>query len=121
MKRREGSPEFTPMRGTHTAYGSSTPGVQLTADSTAKMIVIGASTGGTEAIRKVIEKFPPTTPGTIIVQHMPGSFTKMFSERLNQLCQMEVKEAEHGDRIRNGLILIAPGGKQREVIRSAGF
>ncbi len=120
MKRREGSPEFTPMRGTHTAHGSSTPGVQLTAEATAKMIVIGASTGGTEAIRKVIEKFPPTTPGTIIVQHMPGNFTKMFSERLNQLCQMEVKEAEHGDRIRNGLILIAPGGKQLEVIRSDG-
>jgi two-component system chemotaxis response regulator CheB len=86
-----------------------------------KIIAIGASTGGTEAIRKVIEKFPETTPGTIIVQHMPASFTKMFSARLNQLCLMQVKEAEHGDRIRKGLILIAPGGKQLEVIRSGGF
>ncbi|MCK5826347.1 MAG: chemotaxis response regulator protein-glutamate methylesterase [Desulfuromusa sp.] len=85
-----------------------------------KIIAIGASTGGTEAIRKVIEKFPVTTPGTVIVQHMPVGFTRMFSERLNQLCQMEVKEAEHGDRLRCGLILIAPGGKQLEVVRSDG-
>ncbi len=91
------------------------------AESTDKIIAIGASTGGTEAIRKVIENFPATTAGTVIVQHMPAGFTKMFSDRLNQLCQMQVKEAEHGDRIRSGLILIAPGGKQMEVIRSGGF
>lgn len=91
------------------------------AESTDKIIAIGASTGGTEAIRQVIEKFPANTPGTVIVQHMPAGFTKMFSDRLNQLCQMQVKEAEHGDRIRTGLVLIAPGGKQFEVIRSGGF
>ena len=91
------------------------------AESTDKVIAIGASTGGTEAIRRVIEKFPPTTAGTVIVQHMPSGFTKMFSDRLNQLCPMQVKEAEHGDRVRSGLILIAPGGKQLEVIRSGGF
>jgi two-component system chemotaxis response regulator CheB len=91
------------------------------AESTDKIIAIGASTGGTEAIRQVIEHFPANTPGTVIVQHMPAGFTKMFSDRLNQLCQMQVKEAEHGDRIRTGLILIAPGGKQFEVIRSGGF
>ena len=91
------------------------------AESTDKVIAIGASTGGTEAIRRVIENFPATTPGTVIVQHMPGGFTKMFSDRLNQLCQMQVKEAEHGDRVRTGLILIAPGGKQMEVVRSGGF
>ncbi len=91
------------------------------AESTDKIIAIGASTGGTEAIRRVIEKFPASTCGTVIVQHMPGGFTKMFSERLNQLCPMQVKEAEHGDRIRTGLILVAPGGKQLEVVRSGGF
>ncbi|MEA3363388.1 MAG: chemotaxis response regulator protein-glutamate methylesterase [Thermodesulfobacteriota bacterium] len=91
------------------------------AESTDKIIAIGASTGGTEAIRRVIEKFPATTPGTVIVQHMPSGFTKMFSDRLNQLCPMQVKEAEHGDRVRSGLILIAPGGKQLEVIRTGGF
>ncbi|MCF6267160.1 MAG: chemotaxis response regulator protein-glutamate methylesterase [Desulfuromusa sp.] len=91
------------------------------AESTDKIIAIGASTGGTEAIRRVIETFPATTSGTVIVQHMPAGFTKMFSDRLNQLCQMQVKEAEDGDRVRSGLILIAPGGKQLEVVRSGGF
>jgi len=99
---------------------AATPSSAL-AESTDKIIAIGASTGGTEAIRRVIEKFPATTYGTVIVQHMPGGFTKMFSDRLNQLCQMQVKEAEHGDRVRSGLILIAPGGKQLEVVRSGGF
>ncbi len=91
------------------------------AESTDKVIAIGASTGGTEAIRRVIENFPASTPGTVIVQHMPGGFTKMFADRLNQLCPMQVKEAEHGDRVRTGLVLIAPGGKQLEVVRSGGF
>lgn len=91
------------------------------AESTDKVIAIGASTGGTEAIRRVLEGLPPGTPGTVIVQHMPGGFTKMFSDRLNQLCPMQVKEAEHGDRVRTGLVLIAPGGSQFEVVRSGGF
>ncbi len=91
------------------------------AESTDKVIAIGASTGGTEAIRRVLEGFPATTPGTVIVQHMPGGFTKMFADRLNQLCPMQVKEAEHGDRVRTGLVLIAPGGVQFEVVRSGGF
>jgi len=90
-------------------------------ESTDKIIAIGASTGGTEAIREVIETFPATTAGTVIVQHMPGGFTKMFADRLNQLCQMQVKEAEHGDRVRAGLILVAPGGKQFEIVRTGGF
>ncbi len=90
-------------------------------ESTDKIIAIGASTGGTEAIRQVIENFPATTAGTVIVQHMPGGFTKMFADRLNQLCQMQVKEAQHGDRVRSGLILVAPGGKQFEIIRTGGF
>jgi two-component system chemotaxis response regulator CheB len=103
-----------------TASGAHSTSTAL-AESTDKVIAIGASTGGTEAIRRVIEKFPAPTAGTVIVQHMPSGFTKMFSDRLNQLCQMQVKEAENGDRLRSGLILIAPGGKQLEVIRSGGF
>lgn len=91
------------------------------AESTDKVIAIGASTGGTEAIRRVLESFPASTPGTVIVQHMPGGFTKMFADRLNQICPMQVKEAEPGDRVRTGLVLIAPGGSQFEVIRSGGF
>lgn len=91
------------------------------AESTDKVIAIGASTGGTEAIKKVITQFPANAPGVVIVQHMPPGFTKMFSERLNQLCAMEVKEAENGDRIRQGRILVAPGAMQLEVIRSGGI
>ena len=91
------------------------------AESTDKVIAIGASTGGTEAIRRVVENFPANTPGVVIVQHMPPGFTNMFSERLNQLSQMEVREAKDGDRIRTGLILVAPGGVQMKVIRSGGF
>jgi len=106
-----------PIPATKTATSTSTTLVE----STDKVITIGASTGGTEAIRRVIENFPANTPGTVIVQHMPSGFTKMFSDRLNGLCQMQVKEAEQGDRVRTGLILIAPGGKQIEVVRSGGF
>jgi two-component system, chemotaxis family, protein-glutamate methylesterase/glutaminase len=91
------------------------------AESTDKVIAIGASTGGTEAIRRVVELFPANTPGVVIVQHMPPGFTKMFSDRLNQLSQMEVREAKDGDRVRTGLILIAPGGLQMKVVRSGGF
>ncbi len=91
------------------------------AESTDKVIAIGASTGGTEAIKKVITRFPANAPGVVIVQHMPPGFTKMFAERLNQLCAMEVKEAESGDRIRQGRILVAPGALQLEVERSGGI
>lgn len=90
------------------------------AESTDKVIAIGASTGGTEAIREVITRFPATTPGVVIVQHMPPGFTKMFSERMNQLSMMEVKEAEDGDRIVTGRVLIAPGAKHMRVVRAGG-
>ncbi len=92
------------------------------AESTDKVIAIGASTGGTEAIKDVITRFPATMPGVVIVQHMPAGFTQMFSERMNGLCQMEVKEAENNDRIIPGRILIAPGGlRQMRVVRSGGI
>jgi two-component system chemotaxis response regulator CheB len=91
------------------------------AESTDKVIAIGASTGGTEAIRRVIECFPSLAPGTVIVQHMPAGFTRAFAERLNTLCLMEVKEAETGDRIMPGRILIAPGDYHLRVKRSGGF
>ncbi|MFZ5952223.1 MAG: chemotaxis-specific protein-glutamate methyltransferase CheB, partial [Candidatus Rifleibacteriota bacterium] len=90
------------------------------AETTDKIIVIGASAGGTEAIKEVITRFPPQTPGVVIVQHMPAGFTRLFAERLNSLCQMAVKEAEHNDRILPGQVLIAPGGYHMEVTRSGG-
>jgi two-component system chemotaxis response regulator CheB len=90
------------------------------AESTDKILAIGASTGGTEAIKRVICRFPVTMPGVVIVQHMPAGFTRMFADRLNQLCAMQVKEAESGDRVMPGRILVAPGQKQLRVIRSGG-
>lgn len=89
-------------------------------ESTDKVIAIGASTGGTEALKELLTQFPATTPGVVVVQHMPAGFTTMFSERLNQYCAMEVKEAHHGDRVLSGRILIAPGGFQLRVVRSGG-
>ena len=91
------------------------------AESTDKVVAIGASTGGTEAIRAVITRFPLGMPGVVIVQHMPAGFTRMFAERMNSLCAIEVKEAENGDRIRPGRALIAPGGQHLEVKRSGGM
>jgi two-component system chemotaxis response regulator CheB len=98
-----------------------TLGKRALAESTDKVIAIGASTGGTEAIRKIIAQFPATMPGVVIVQHMPAGFTRLFAERLNQLCAMEVKEAESGDRIMPGRVLIGPGGFHMKVVRSGGL
>ena len=86
--------------------------------STNKIIAIGASTGGTEAIKEVLVKFPPTTPGIVIVQHMPANFTTSFAERLNSLCQIRVKEAEDGDAIVPGTALLAPGNFHMVMRRS---
>lgn len=91
------------------------------AESTDKVVAIGASTGGTEALRCVLSEFPSDMPGVVVVQHMPPGFTRMFSERLNTLCAMEVREAQDGDRILSGRILIAPGGMHMRVKRSGGI
>jgi two-component system chemotaxis response regulator CheB len=83
------------------------------------IVALGASTGGTEAISTVLRALPPDAPGMVIVQHMPANFTKQFAERLNRNCAVRVKEAEHGDRIIPGHVLLAPGGERHmEVVRS---
>ena len=89
-------------------------------ESTNKVVAIGASTGGTEAIRAILTQLPANTPGVIIVQHMPPGFTKMFADRLNEQCAMTVKEAESGDRVIPGRVLIAPGDFHMHVKRSGG-
>lgn len=92
------------------------------AESTDKVIAIGASTGGTEAIRKILRAFPASMPGVVIVQHMPAGFTAHFAESLNAGCAMEVREAKNGDRIMPGRVLVAPGGEmQFRVLRSGGI
>jgi two-component system chemotaxis response regulator CheB len=85
-----------------------------------RLIVVGASTGGTEAIRDFLVGMPTDCPGIVIVQHMPENFTRMFAERLNGLCQITVKEAEHNDPVLPGHAYVAPGGKHLWVKRDAG-
>ncbi|SDU18241.1 protein-glutamate methylesterase/protein-glutamine glutaminase [Desulfobacula phenolica] len=77
--------------------------------TTNKIVAIGASTGGTEAIKKVLTRLPQNFPGIVVVQHMPARFTTSFAERLDELCQMNVVEAKNGDTVINGRVLIAPG------------
>ena len=86
--------------------------------STEKMIFIGASTGGTEAIREVLTLLPADAPAVVITQHMPAGFTASFAARLHSLCHIAVSEATHGERILPGHAYVAPGGKQFRVARS---
>ncbi|MDX9699187.1 MAG: chemotaxis response regulator protein-glutamate methylesterase [Rhodocyclaceae bacterium] len=86
--------------------------------TTDRVVAIGTSTGGTQALEAVLTALPRTAPGIVIVQHMPERFTAMFAARLNGLCEMEVREAAHGDRVRPGLALIAPGGRHMMLGRS---
>ncbi len=87
---------------------------------TDKIIGIGASTGGTVALRRMLQTFPADMPGTVVVQHMPPTFTKLFADKLNEVCDVEVREAADGDRIIRGSVLIAPGDLHMRVKRSGG-
>jgi two-component system chemotaxis response regulator CheB len=82
------------------------------------VVAMGASTGGTEALREVLMALPADAPGIVVVQHMPGTFTRSFADRLDGLCQVRVKEAVDGDPVLAGHVLIAPGGWHMEVVRS---
>lgn len=86
--------------------------------TTNKIIAIGASTGGTEALREVLTRMPRNAPGILVVQHMPAKFTTSFAERLDSLCEMSVKEAVDGDTVTNGQVLIAPGNFHMLLKRS---
>ena len=86
--------------------------------TTEKVVAIGASTGGTEALRTLLTALPPDAPGIVIVQHMPELFTRSFANRLDQLCKISVKEAENGDSVIRGRALIAPGNKYLILKRS---
>ncbi len=86
--------------------------------TTERVVALGTSTGGTQALEEVLTTLPRVTPGIVIVQHMPEKFTAAFAQRLNNLCQIEVKEAQNNDRVINGRALIAPGGKHMLLKRS---
>jgi len=86
--------------------------------TTHKLIALGASTGGTEALRAVLTRMPSNCPGIVVVQHMPPKFTTAFANRLNDLCQIEVREAKDGDSVLPGLALIAPGNYHMLLRRS---
>jgi len=89
--------------------------------TTDRVIAIGASTGGTEALLAVLSELPADAPGVVIVQHMPARFTRSFADRLDRLCAVRVKEAEDGDRVLVGQALLAPGDKHMRVRRSGAL
>ena len=103
-------------------YTPSRPVTSQGIDTMSKISAIGASTGGTDAIHTVISGLPRDMPPIVIVQHMPPVFTKLYAERLNNTCELEVKEAEDGDALRPGRVLIAPGNYQMRVAkRGSGY
>lgn len=104
----------------HSADAVVPPPNQQTAMSrtTDRFIAIGTSTGGTQALEKILTSLPRTSPGIVIVQHMPEQFTAAFATRLDQICELNVKEAQNGDRVLPGTALIANGGKHMLVKRS---
>jgi two-component system chemotaxis response regulator CheB len=100
-----------------TASSSSVIGKTYQFSATHKIVAIGASTGGTEALRELLSPLPADFPGIVIVQHMPEAFTRQFAERLDSLCKIRVQEAKDGDRILPGHALLAPGGHHMTVLR----
>lgn len=97
------------------------PGGQAMAQTTERIVAIGTSTGGTQALESVLTALPRVCPGIVIVQHMPEKFTASFAERLHGLAQIEVREAKNNDRVMPGLALIAPGGKHMLLKRSGAY
>jgi two-component system chemotaxis response regulator CheB len=89
--------------------------VAARAETSKKIIAIGASTGGTEAILSILKQLPENLPGIVIVQHIPPVFSQMFAERLDKTTNFQVKEAQHGDYVEKGRVLVAPGGRHMRV------
>jgi two-component system chemotaxis response regulator CheB len=107
--------------------GSAGPGAAAVAPrpglhslSVNKPVLIGSSTGGTQALEVVLGALPADAPGIAIVQHMPEKFTAMYAERMNGICAMNIREARDGDRLERGVVLIAPGGKHMQLRKSGG-
>ncbi len=88
--------------------------------SSEKLVIVGASTGGTEAIREVLRPLPPDSPAVLITQHMPAGFTRSFAQRLDALCAVTVREATHGERVLPGHVYLAPGGDTHMKLGRSG-
>jgi len=114
------SAEAARAEGGKTSAAARPPVAGLHALSMNKPVVLGSSTGGTQAIESVLLGLPADSPGIAIVQHMPEKFTAMYAERLNGVCSMNVREARDGDRLERGLVLIAPGGKHMQLRKAGG-
>lgn len=112
------SPPGTSSADSVASLAQRTEPISMARVSTEKLICIGASTGGTEAIKEILMRMPANSPGIVITQHMPPGFTTSFAARLNTLCQITVQEAVNGDRVLPGHAYIAPGGKQFRVDKS---
>ncbi|WP_243288587.1 protein-glutamate methylesterase/protein-glutamine glutaminase [Geothrix terrae] len=111
LRRRRAAPQHRPPLET---------GAPVLGTTTDQVVVVGASTGGTEALRELLSAMPVDCAGIVVVQHMPELFTAAFAKRLNEVCRIEVKEAADGDGILVGRALIAPGNRHTEVARSGG-
>ncbi|BBP74154.1 chemotaxis response regulator protein-glutamate methylesterase [Pseudomonas gingeri NCPPB 3146 = LMG 5327] len=98
--------------------GPTTPAVAGVLRTTDRVVALGCSTGGTQALEFILRQLPRDCPGIVIVQHMPEKFTADFARRLDKLCQIEVREARHLDRVHSGLALLAPGGLHMQLKRS---
>lgn len=116
--RQNPQPHAAAAAAAHGHAGAAAPLINNPLVSTEKLIIVGASTGGTEAIREVLTPLPPDAPAVLIAQHMPPGFTRSFAQRLNGLCRISVKEAEHGERVLPGHAYIAPGQAHLLLARS---
>jgi two-component system chemotaxis response regulator CheB len=112
------SPALQPKLTADVMLAAKAAGTRAMVTTTDKVVAIGTSTGGTQALEAVLTKLPGVTTGIVVVQHMPEKFTAMFAERLNSLCAIEVREAKDGDRVLPGRALIAPGGRHMMLKRS---
>ncbi len=106
------------IKRTDSEIRSSTPPKLALSKTTNKILAIGASTGGTQALQAILSVLPANTAGTVVVQHMPENFTRAFANRLNEICEVEVSEAVDGDTVVPGKVLIAPGNHHMALNRS---
>ncbi|MGY6269853.1 protein-glutamate methylesterase/protein-glutamine glutaminase [Achromobacter denitrificans] len=104
----------------HSAQAAPVPMLRRPLSSSEKLVIVGASTGGTEAIREVLQPLPPDSPAILITQHMPAGFTRSFAQRLDALCAVTVREAVHGDRVLPGHVYLAPGGETHMRLGRSG-